>query len=118
MLKFENINDAEKFIQKNEIKQIDIKFTNLFGGLHHITIPSSTLKKAVSEGIGVDGSSTPGFAKAEKSDVALFPYLETGFIDPFFDVKTLSFFGSIYLPDGDPHPFDSRYIAMKAENFL
>jgi len=118
MLKFENISDVERFIQKNEVKQIDIKFTNLFGGLHHITIPSSTLKKAVSEGIGVDGSSIPGFAKAEKSDVALFPDLETGFIDPFFDVKTLSFFGSIYLPDGAPHPFDSRYIAMKAENFL
>lgn len=118
MIKFENVSEVEKFIEKNEIKQVDLKFSNLFGGLHHISIPTSTLRKAVNEGIGVDGSSIPGFAKAEKSDVALFPDLSAGFIDPFFEVKTLSFFGSIYLPDGSPHPFDSRVIAKKAEKLL
>jgi len=39
MLEFTSAKEVLDFSKKNLIKQIDLKFTNLFGGLHHVTIP-------------------------------------------------------------------------------
>lgn len=119
MLKFENENEVKDFAQSNEILQIDIKFTNLFGGLHHITIPVARLNNIFIHGIGIDGSSVPGFASAERSDFVLIPDISSGFIDPFFEVKTLSFIGGLYNAiDRQPHSYDPRHIAKKAEALL
>lgn len=119
MMVFESEREVIKFVQENLVQQVDIKFTNLFGGLHHITIPVSRFENAFKEGIGVDGSSIPGFASAESSDMVLIPDIATGFMDPFFEVKTLSFIGGLYNSiDRQPHPHDPRYIARKAEVLL
>lgn len=119
MLKFENLKDLKGFIQSNNIQQFDIKFTNLFGGLHHITIPVARFESLFANGIGIDGSSIPGFASTEKSDFLLIPDISSAFIDPFFEVKTISLFGTIYKAnEKEPHFLDPRTIAMKAESLL
>lgn len=119
MLRFENENEIKDFAQSNKILQIDIKFTNLFGGLHHITIPVNRLNNVFTHGIGIDGSSVPGFASVERSDLILIPDISTGFIDPFFEVGTLSFIGGLYNAiDRQPHPYDPRHIAKEAEALL
>ncbi len=119
MLKFENVHELKDFIKNNGIKQIDVKFTNLFGGLHHITVPVARADSIFEFGIGIDGSSIPGFASTEKSDMVVMPDLCAGFIDPFFEVKTISFIGSIYdSVERTPSLFDPREIARKTESLL
>ncbi|MGC9124922.1 MAG: type I glutamate--ammonia ligase [Caldisericaceae bacterium] len=120
MLKFENLKEAQNFILQNGIDQVDVKFTNLFGGLHHITIPASRFSEAtISEGIGIDGSSIPGFASIEKSDMVLIPDMKAGFVDPFFKLKTLSFFGSVHnISSKEPFALDSRGVATNAQKLL
>jgi glutamine synthetase len=120
MLKFENVKDVESFAKSNGIEQVDVKFTNVFGGLHHITIPQARLNKlAFSSGIGIDGSSIPGFASTEKSDMILIPDLTRSFIDPFYKVKTLSFIGGVFNAESkEPVPVDPREIANKATKVL
>lgn len=119
MLKFENYKDIKSFVNTNNIQQFDIKFTNLFGGLHHITIPVSRFEALFTNGVGIDGSSIPGFASTEKSDFVLMPDISSAFIDPFFEVKTISLFGTVYRArEKEPYLLDPRNIAKKAEALL
>lgn len=104
---------------KAGVKFIDLKYCTLIGTLNHITIPVERFEEMVNEGVGVDGSSLPGYKGVQKGDMLLFPDLNTGFIDPFFEDKTLSFLCSVYLPDKlVPYERDSRNIAIKAANYL
>lgn len=120
MLKFEKLKDVESFVKQNGIEQLDFKFTNLFGGLHHVTVPATRLSKStISAGIGIDGSSIPGFASTEESDMVLMPDINTAFIDPFYKVKTLSFFSNVYYATSkDMFALDPRGIASKAQKLL
>lgn len=107
-----------KFINEG-IKFIDLKYCTLIGTLNHITIPIERFEEVVAEGVGVDGSSLPGYKGVQKGDMLLFPDLDTGFIDPFFEDKTISFLCSVYLPDKlIPYERDSRHIAIKAIKYL
>ena len=64
--------------------QVDLKFTDLFGGLHHVTVPLSRFDEAfLARGVAFDGSSIPGFASVERSDMLLQPDLSSAFVDPF-----------------------------------
>ncbi len=117
---FKNIAEVQTYIQENDIRFIDLKYTDLFGGLHHITIPSHRFdEKFIQEGVGFDSSSTPGFKNLESGDMALIPDLESGFVEPFFKDPTLSFFVNIVEADTkERYHRDPRYIAEKAEEYL
>jgi len=120
MLKFENLKDVESFVKQNGVEQLDFKFTDLFGGLHHITIPATRLSKStISAGIGIDGSSIPGFVSTEKSDMVLLPDINTGFVDPFYKVKSLSFFSNVCdVTSRDIFILDPRGIASKVQKLF
>ncbi len=119
MKKQYNIRQLKKQLIKEEIKFIDLKYCTLIGTLNHITIPIERFEEIISEGVGVDGSSLPGYKGVQKGDMLLFPDLNTLFIDPFFEDKTVSFLCSVYLPDKwVPYERDSRNIAKKATNYL
>ena len=52
---FDKIDEAERFIKKEEVQFIDLKFVDLFGGLHHITIPARRFdKEFCNSGVGFD----------------------------------------------------------------
>jgi glutamine synthetase len=89
---------------------------NLFGGWHHITLPTAQLGPAMMvEGVGFDGSSTPGFKTVESGDMVLIPDLGTGFIDPFPKSRTLSLICDVYEADTrEPYYRDPRSIARRA----
>ncbi len=110
-------NTLEKFIQREEIASIDLKFCDLAGFWHHQTLPANAnIKKAFARGIGVDGSSIPRFAAVTHGDIGIIPDLRTGFIDPAFDRPCLSFICDVVNPeDHSPHPFDPRGVARRAE---
>ncbi|MGQ9464215.1 MAG: type I glutamate--ammonia ligase [bacterium] len=114
-----NISAIKKKLVKDGVKFIDLKYCTLIGNLNHITIPVERFESILNEGVGVDGSSLPGYKGVQKGDMLLFPDLGTGFIDPFFEQKTISFLCSVYLPDSlKPYERDSRNIAQKAAGYL
>jgi glutamine synthetase len=120
MLDFNTADEVLTYIRKNSIKQIDLKFLNLFGGLHHVTLPSSRATDGLlKKGVGFDGSSIPGFRTGEQSDLKLIPDLKSAFLDPFYEAKTLSFFSFSYEADSNvKFILDPRTIAQKAEKLL
>ncbi|HEX7320539.1 MAG TPA: glutamine synthetase beta-grasp domain-containing protein [bacterium] len=113
------INKLKKKLAVMRVKYVDLKYASLIGTLHHIIVPFERFDEVASDGVGVDGSSLPGYKGVEKGDMLLFPDLATGFFDPFFEQKTISFLCSVHVPSTlEPFERDARSIAHKAARFL
>ena len=98
---------------------IDLKYPSLIGQLHHVTVPFERFDWILDSGVGVDGSSLPGYKMVERGDMLIFPDLSTLFFDPFFEPKTASFLCSIYSPETmAPYRRDPRTIAVKTAGYL
>ncbi|NOZ07087.1 MAG: type I glutamate--ammonia ligase [Chloroflexi bacterium] len=104
----------------NEVKIVDVRFTDLFGTWHHFSLPARELTEDLfEEGIGFDGSSIRGFQQIHESDMILLPDPGTAFMDPALEVPTLSIMCDIYNPlTREPYTRDPRFVAKKAENYL
>ena len=77
-LDFTDEDEVVQYIRQKKITTIDLKFPDLFGRLHHVTIPSIQLNDDLFEnGIPFDGSSVPGFKAVESGDMALLLDLKT-----------------------------------------
>lgn len=100
---------------------IDLKFCDLPGGWHHVTLPISALADELFQsGVGIDGSSLPGFTSIERGDMIMLPDPETLFVDPFFERPTISFLGNIMESGTEITPYsrNPRRVALAAENYL
>ncbi|MFA4947835.1 MAG: type I glutamate--ammonia ligase [Candidatus Krumholzibacteriia bacterium] len=117
---FSSIAKLRTAIKKHGIKQIDFKFTDLFGRWHHITVPPSRVnEKLFTNGVGFDGSNFAGMSAVESGDLALVPELDTGYFDPFRTEPAISFICRIVEADSKkPFSRDPRSIALKAESYL
>jgi glutamine synthetase len=110
---------------KRKLGELNIEFFSLFsldlkGKLHSLTLPIHMFeKKLMDQGVGFDASSY-GFAKTERSDMILIPDLDSMFIDPFSQRKTVVFMSNIYLTNNEQSHFsmDTRFVAKKAEKSL
>lgn len=116
---FNTLEKAIEFVKDRKISAIDLKFSDLWGKWHHVTIGVKEFTPGLMEqGIGFDGSSV-GFKSVQSGDMALIPDLATGFMDPFWEKPTLSFICKVIEADtkvlfaGDP-----REIARNSENYL
>src|SRR3954470_6522275 len=79
-----------EFAKKNNVKILDLRFTDLPGLWHHISYPIEQLSEASFEdGFGMDGSSIRGWAAIHESDMLLVPDADTYILDPFTEVPTL-----------------------------
>jgi len=110
--------DINKMISDENVKFIDIKYSDLAGILRHVTLPVSYLEKALSNGVGFDGSSVVGFSSSGKSDLIVKPDIETAHLDRLSEIRTLSFVGNIYNTDGTRFKMDPRYILEQTINYL
>ena len=112
--------EAIEFAQKNDIRQIDLRFTDLPGLSQHITYPISMLEESSFEdGFGIDGSSIRGWAAINESDMLIIPDPSSAFTDPFAETRTLVMLGDIVDPITRQHyDRDPRWIAKKAELHL
>src|SRR5699024_10680836 len=83
-------------------------------------IPASTFdEEAIETGQLFDGSSIRGFQAIHESDMKLIPDLETAYLDPFRERKTLIINFSIVDPfTYEPYSRDPRTVATKAEEYL
>ena len=116
---FTTFEEARRHVDENDVQMVDLKFIDLWGRWHHLTIPQSQFTLAMLEdGIGFDGSAV-GFKSVKAGDMVLVPDLSTGFIDPFWDMPTLSFICTTLEADTKAiFPSDPRNIARRAEAHL
>lgn len=108
------------FAQQNNVKTVDLRFTDLPGSWQHFSIPVERLTEGLfEEGVGFDGSSIRGFQKIYESDMLLIPDQGTAFMDPFTEIPTLVVICNLKDPVTlEVYNRDPRYIAQKAQNWL
>lgn len=116
---FKSFAEAAEFVREHQIRAVDLKFSDIWGRWHHVTISAREFTpELMSEGVGFDGSSV-GFKSVKSGDMVLVPDLSTGFLDPFWDSPTLAFICNIREADTKQLFFrDPREIARRAEKFL
>ena len=116
---FKGFEEVRAYIQTHGFQMVDLKFSDLWGRWHHVTIPSGQFnEQLLRDGVGFDGSSV-GLKSAKSCDMVLMPDLGTGFEDPFCDLPTLSFICSAFeVGTKAPFPFDPRNIVKRAEQSL
>src|SRR5690242_2919491 len=117
---FKDSSEVLKFIKDNDVKFLDIRFTDLPGVQQHFNIPASTVdEEFFTVGQLFDGSSIRGFASIHESDMQLIPDVTTGYVDPFREETTLIMVFDIYNPrTGEIYGKDPRQVAKKAEKYL
>ncbi len=115
-----NIQEILALAKTEKVKAIDLQFTNLFGGWHHLTLPISQLDETIfTTGLPFDGASIPGFKSLEAGDMSLVADPSTVLWDPFWESKTLSFISFVREADtGADFLRDPRGIAKRAEELL
>jgi len=116
---FHSFEETRHFITEHDLKMVDLKYTDLWGRWHHVTVPATQFTPALlEEGVGFDASSV-GLKPLKAGDMVIAPDLSTGFVDPFWDAPTLSFICSAKEADTRlDFPRDPRNIARRAEAHL
>jgi glutamine synthetase len=116
---FHDFDEAARFITEESVEQVDLKFCDLWGRWHHVTISADRFQPSLMErGIGFDGSSV-GFKTVSSGDMVMVPDLTTGFLDPFWELPTLSFICTTLEADTRQlFPYDPRSIAQRAEDYM
>jgi glutamine synthetase len=116
---FQQFDQARQYIHDHAVQMVDLKFCDLWGRWHHLTVPSSQFSPALLEqGIGFDGSAV-GLKSVKAGDMVLVPDLSTGTLDPFWDMPTLSFICTTL--EADTHAVfahDPRNVAIRAAAHL
>jgi glutamine synthetase len=107
-------------ITENEVKWIDLRFTDTNGKEQHVTIPHGEVDEGFfEEGKMFDGSSIAGWKGINESDMILMPDDSTSIMDPFTDEPTIIVRCSIVEPlTGEGYNRDPRSIAQRAEAYL
>lgn len=71
-----------RMAEEEDVEFIRLQFTDMFGTLKNIAIPSSKLEKAMDNRCVIDASSIGGFIRNEEADMYLHPDLSTFTILP------------------------------------
>jgi glutamine synthetase len=116
---FNDFDAADRYLRENAIRMIDLKFSDLWGRWHHVTLSAREFTPILMEtGVGFDGSSV-GLKRVKSGDMALVPDLKTGMRDPFCEVPTLSFICNTVEADTKVlFTRDPRVIAQRGEDYL
>ena len=112
--------EIKKKIKENEVRYVDLRFTDLRGRMQHVTFDVSMIDDAIfTDGTMFDGSSIAGWKAINESDMVMLPDPDGAHIDPFFQETTLAMFCDILEPGTmQPYNRDPRSIAKKAEKYL
>lgn len=109
-----------ELINEHNAKWIDLRFTDLRGQQHHITMPARDADEDFFEqGKMFDGSSIVGWKGIEASDMILLPDDSTAIMDPFTEEPTLILVCDVIEPSTmQGYDRDPRAIARRAEEYL
>ena len=112
--------DVLKMIKDNEVKFVDLRFTDTRGKEQHVSVPAKVVgNDKFEEGHAFDGSSIAGWKGIEASDMLLMPDPDSARMDPFSDESTLILTCDVIEPsEGKGYDRDPRSIAKRAEAYL
>jgi len=115
-----NTDEFFKYCEDNEVKFVDLRFTDMKGMWHHLTYMLSAVdEKMLENGMPFDGSSVDAWQPINKSDMILKPDVETAFLDPFTADSTIILFCDVYdIYKGEMYEKCPRSIAKKALTHL
>ena len=115
-----NASEVLKTIKDNDVKYVDLRFTDPRGKMQHVTMDAVAIDEdAFADGIMFDGSSIAGWKAINESDMVLMMDPESSSIDPFFAQTTLAIFCDILEPGtGEPYNRDPRTTGKKALAYL
>lgn len=107
-------------ISKNDVRWVDLRFTDTKGKEQHVSIPATAVDEDFFEGGKMfDGSSISGWKGINESDMILMPDDSTAILDPFTDDPTVIVRCDIVEPATmQGYDRDPRSIAKKAEAYL
>src|SRR3984893_15865693 len=94
-----------KVCEAENVRFLRLQFTDIFGVIKNVEIPSSQFPKALDGEIQFDGSSIEGFTRIEESDMILVPDLNSFAIYPWAHKngeKVARLICDVYNPDGSP----------------
>ncbi len=114
------VTDVLEMIQDNEVKFVDLRFTDTNGKEQHVTVPAHALDAdKFEDGHPFDGSSIAGWKSIQASDMLLMPDPDTAKMDPFMDDATLLITCDVVEPsDGKGYSRDPRSLAKRGETYL
>ena len=114
------VTEVMKTIADNDVKFVDLRFTDTRGKEQHVTVPRSHFTdEKFTEGHAFDGSSIAGWKGIEASDMLLMPDPATAQMDPFREESTMIITCDVIEPsDGKGYVRDPRSIARRAEAYL
>jgi glutamine synthetase len=109
-----------KLIEENDVKWVDMRFTDTKGKEHHVTIPVHQMgDDFFEEGKMFDGSSIEGWKGINESDMILQPDDSASVLDPFSEESTVIVRCDIVEPvTGQGYERDPRSVARRAEEYL
>ncbi len=107
-------------IKENEVKFIDLRFTDTIGKEQHVTIPHHQIDEDFFEdGKMFDGSSISGWKGINESDMILMPDADSAVMDPFSEEATLIIRCDIVEPSTmQGYERDPRSVAHRAEEYM
>jgi glutamine synthetase len=83
-----SVSDAMKYLKENDVKYVDLRFTDPRGKMQHVTMDISTIDEDVfADGLMFDGSSIAGWKAINESDMVLMLDPASLHIDPFYAQK-------------------------------
>ncbi|EKD54504.1 MAG: hypothetical protein ACD_60C00078G0005 [uncultured bacterium] len=112
--------NIKKMLEEHHVEFVDLRFCDLRGKEHHITIPKNKVDDNLfKHGKVFDGSSIAGWCMINKSDLVLKPDTTTAVLDPFCEISTLIIRCDVLDPaTGDAYARDPRAVARRAEAHL
>ncbi|MEM1399015.1 MAG: type I glutamate--ammonia ligase [Pseudomonadota bacterium] len=114
------IGNVLKMIEENDVKYVDLRFTDPRGKWQHTAQHSTTIEEdTFTDGIMFDGSSIAGWKAINESDMTLLPDAATACMDPFAAQPQLVLFCDVIEPStGQGYNRDPRSTAKRAEAYL
>ncbi len=115
-----SVENVMSLIKDNEVKFVDLRFTDTKGKEQHVTIPASLCDESLfTDGKMFDGSSIAGWKHINESDMILMPDASTAKLDPFFEDATVNITCDIVDPATmQGYDRDPRSIAKRGEAYL
>ena len=106
--------------KENEVRWVDLRFTDTHGKEQHVTIPISEVDEDFFEsGKMFDGSSIAGWKGINESDMILMPDDNASVLDPFTDDATVIVRCDVVEPTTmQGYERDPRSVARRAEEYL
>ena len=104
-----------KLVKDENVKHIQLWFTDILGNLKMVEIPDRQLDSVLESGAAFDGSSITGYAEIEESDIVAMPDWDTFKILPWSQgsEKTAFVFCDVLDRDYKPYEGDPRWVLRR-----